>query len=213
MNYYSDIEEKLNWITHVVALALSVIGAIFIYCSLVTQNEAETGQWISAAVYSASLILLYTASTGYHAVKPERWKRLLRIADHIAIYVKIAGTYTPFLMLVLPNNRGIKWLILLWGLVALGVLFKVFFINRFNILSTTLYLAMGWLAVFIFPELYSLLPPAILVCVVVGGLFFTTGIFFYLTRKIAFSHSIWHVFVMAGSGWHYASIYLLFSIK
>ncbi|MBS1487247.1 MAG: hemolysin III family protein [Bacteroidetes bacterium] len=210
MKNYIQKEERVNWITHAIALGLSLVGAVFIYRSL-AQHEAKALKWVSSTVYAVSLIILYSASTGYHAMVRAKWKQLLRLADHIAIYVKIAGTYTPFLLLALPFRQAIVWLVLLWTLVIAGTVFKIFLIKKVPILSTILYVAMGWLAVFIFPQLYSSLPGTILACIVAGGIFFTAGVFFFVARKIPFSHSIWHVFVMAGSGWHYAGVYLLIS--
>jgi len=210
--HYSKNEEIVNWLTHGIATLLSVVGAIFIFKLLTSQAESNSIKWISAGVYTISLIVLYSASTLYHASRKIRWKNLFRVADHGAIYVKIAGTYTPFLLLAIPGYYGYELLIVLWLLALVGIIFKVFFVHRFNGLSTGVYLAMGWMALLVLRPLYLAVPLNVFVYIIVGGLCFSLGVIFYLIKKLPYSHSIWHVFVMGGSAFHFIGIYQYLSV-
>ena len=204
----SHKEELANWLTHGIAILLSVAGAIWIFWSLVHLPQASVVKWISVSVYLSGMILLYSASTLYHYVNNPRWKHVLRIIDHSAIYVKIAGTYTPFLVLAIPYVYGYGLLTLLWVMALAGILFKVFFVNRYNTISTVIYLCMGWIAVLILLPLYNALALDAFIFILAGGFSFSLGVIFYLMKKLPYAHSIWHLFVMGGSAFHYASVYL-----
>lgn len=206
---YSQGEEMANWLTHGIAILLSIAGAIWIFWSLVHLEQTSEIKWISVSVYLSAMIILYSSSTLYHYVKEMKWKHALRIVDHSAIYVKIAGTYTPFLVLALPHQYGYPILMLLWAITLVGILFKIFFVNRFNIISTLIYLGMGWMALCILWPLYKALPLNAFVFILAGGTCFSVGVLFYLAKRIPYSHTIWHVFVMAGSAFHYTSVYLV----
>ena len=163
----------------------------------------------SAAIYGTSLVLLYTASTLYHAAKAVSARPSLRLLDHIAIYLLIAGTYTPFCLLSLWGSLGLGLLSAIWALAGLGIVFKIVFGERFKVTWVLMYLGMGWLAVVALRELYLLLPSLGFWLVVAGGLFYTVGVlFFALGRTIPFMHTIWHVFVLAGSSCHYFAVLL-----
>jgi len=163
----------------------------------------------SAAIYGTSLVLLYTASTLYHAAKAVSARPSLRLLDHIAIYLLIAGTYTPFCLLSLWGPLGLGLLSAIWALAGLGIVFKIVFGERFKVTWVLMYLGMGWLAVVALRELYLLLPTLGFWLVVAGGLFYTVGVlFFALGRTIPFMHTIWHVFVLAGSSCHYFAVLL-----
>lgn len=205
---YTSQEERANWLTHGIAAFLSVAGTVWIVWSLAQHGETSVAKWLSASVYLSALIILYSSSTLYHYVKETKWKHALRIVDHSAIYIKIAGTYTPFLVLALPRVYGYPLLMFLWVITLVGILYKIFFVNRFNIISTLIYLGMGWMAVWILWPLYEALPFNAFVFILAGGTCFSVGVLFYLVKRIPYSHTIWHVFVMGGSAFHYASIYL-----
>jgi hemolysin III len=205
-----DKEELANSLTHGIAVLLSIVGVSFIFIKLTVNAEPELSKWISAGIYSTALIILYSASTVYHIVQHKKLKHIFRIADHSAIYIKIAGTYTPFLILALPHFYGYEVLIVMWGLTGIGIVFKIFFVHRFNILSTIVYLAMGWVAVFLMKPLYLAVSLDIFIYILAGGACFTIGVIFYLFHRLPYSHSIWHLFVMGGSAMHFISIYLLF---
>ncbi|MBL7847512.1 MAG: hemolysin III family protein [Cyclobacteriaceae bacterium] len=208
---YTQWEERANWLTHGLGVVLSVAGAVFVFWTLAHREQSSAAMWISAAVYTAAMILLYSISTLYHYIEQERWKQYFRLMDHSAIYVKIAGTYTPFLLLVFPQSYGYEMLIAIWSITIGGILFKLFSVKRFNIVSTLLYLAMGWMAVLFIQPLYQSLSREVFIYVIAGGACFSLGVIFYLMKSVRYSHSIWHVFVMGGSAFHYAGIYLLLS--
>jgi hemolysin III len=131
--YYTIEEERANWITHAVAVLLSIVGVGFLMVAMINANKGLS-EWISCVVYCVSLILLYAVSTSYHAVKNTKWKHLLRIGDHSAIYIKIAGTFTPVIILAFPLNHYLILLVALWVMVLLGIAFKIFFVSRFNLI-------------------------------------------------------------------------------
>lgn len=202
----SKKEELVNWLSHGIAALASLAGILFLFAKI--SVDGGVNKWVSIGIYSVSLVTLYSASTVYHFARSEKWKNIFRIFDHAAIYMKIAGTYTPFLILALQDYYGWELFIALWGLTAAGILFKLFFVNRFKILSTGIYLAMGWLAIVLIKPLYQSLPLEVFLYLLAGGVCFTVGVSFYLWKKLPFSHFIWHVFVIGGSAFHFTSIYL-----
>jgi hemolysin III len=206
---YSPEEERANWLTHGIGTLLSLAGALFIFWSLVQQPQSSLAMWISAVVYMSAMVMLYSVSTLYHYVEQARWKQLLRLLDHSAIYVKIAGTYTPFLLLIFPGTYGYAMLVGIWAVTLGGILFKFFSVKRFNLISTLLYLAMGWVALLFVQPLYESISREIFIYIIAGGACFSLGVIFYLRKTMRFNHAIWHVFVMGGSAFHYAGIYLL----
>ena len=174
---------------------------------LLAYENGNAWQISSLAVFGASLTILYGASTLYHMVKPGKIKQYLRIFDHAAIYVLIAGSYTPFALITLREHGGIPLFFVLWGITIVGIIFKVFFVGRFNVLSTILYLAMGWMAVFVYEPMLHTLPFNGLVLLVAGGLSYTLGTVFYLWDRLPFNHAIWHLFVLGGSICHFMAVY------
>lgn len=203
---YSRKEELVNWVSHGMAALASLAGIIFLLFKI--SPDSEINKWVSLGIYSFSLVTLYSASAIYHFVRSAKWKNIFRIVDHAAIYIKIAGTYTPFLLLALQDSYGWELFIGMWTLAVAGIIFKFFFINRFNLLSTGIYLAMGWLAIFLIVPLYQSLSSEVFIYLLVGGICFTAGVGFYLWKKLPFGHSIWHVFVIGGSTFHFTGIYL-----
>lgn len=205
MRTQSEQEEFYNWLTHGIGFALSALGFILL---LLYEEQGTMQSILGVCLYGGSLMLLYFASTIYHLEKRERQKNRLRVFDHISIYVLIAGTYSPIVLLLLEDGRG--WLLFwsVWGLAALGILLKLFFTGRFETLSLLLYLAMGWLIVFDLKALYQRTDTLGLVLLFLGGLFYSVGIVFYVRHKVYFNHVIWHVFVLMGSLFHYLFIFL-----
>jgi len=197
--------ELANVFTHAigVALALAALAVLVTLASL----HGSPRQIVSYSVYGVTLVLLYTTSTAYHGIRLPRARRLLRILDHAAIYLLIAGTYTPFALISLRGAWGWSLFGLIWALAAIGVVFKVFFIGRFPRTSTVVYLAMGWLALIAVRQLFAHLPVSGLVLLFSGGLCYTVGVlFFALDHRMRFNHAIWHVFVLAGSTCHFFAI-------
>lgn len=196
---YTPREELANTITHGVGVLASAAGtAVLVSLAAAVDTAAVVG----ASVFGGSLILLYTASTLYHAARRPKSKVRLKVLDHCAIYVLIAGTYTPFMLVGLRGTWGWSLLSVIWGLAAVGVVFKLFWTGRFPKLSTALYIAMGWLIVIAAVPTTRALSPLTLSWLVAGGVAYTSGTFFYHNRRIPYAHAIWHVFVLAGSVSH-----------
>ncbi len=203
---YTRGEELANVITHAIGVALSVAGLVV----LVTCAGRRGNAWCVAAVaiFGATLVLLYTASTLYHGFRRAELKRLLRKFDHAAIFLLIAGSYTPFLLVNLRGPWGWSLLGVVWGLAAAGVAAKFWFTGRFRILSTLLYLAMGWLVVIALRPMLHAVAPAGMVLLLAGGLTYTAGTAFYAWKRLPYHHAIWHLFVMGGSGCHFFAVFV-----
>jgi hemolysin III len=197
-------EELANALTHGVGLGLSLLGLPVLV--LVASRHGDVRQLVAASIFATTLILLYAASTGYHAVTSERAKRNLRRADHVAIYLLIAGTYTPFTLGVLRGVWGWTLFGLVWGFAALGIVQKLLLGFRFPRLSTALYVGMGWLAVLAIGPLTRALPTPGLAWLLAGGFCYTVGVYFYVRSHRPYQHAVWHLFVLAGSACHYAAV-------
>jgi hemolysin III len=204
VTFDTTYEEAANTLTHGFGAVLSLIAGIaLVALAAATGNPWQIG---SAVVYSISLVLLYTASTLYHGARDKRAKRRLEIFDHCAIFVLIAGTYTPFTLVTLQGPLGWSLFGVVWGLASLGILFKLIFATRFQIVSTLAYIAMGWLVVVAARPMAQALPPATIALLVAGGLAYTLGTLFYHNTRIPYSHAIWHLFVLAGSVLHFLAV-------
>ena len=202
--YYSNREELINSLTHGTGAVLSLLGLVFLLVRAV--QYGTTWHIVSFAIYGVSLIFLYLASTLYHAVSALKWKLLLKKFDHSAIFLLIAGTYTPFLLTNLRGPWGWSLFGVIWGLTVLGLVLKFLIISRWESASVVLYLAMGWLVVLAVGELIQHVATTNLILLAVGGGCYTVGVIFYLWRKLPYNHAVWHVFVLAGSITHYFSI-------
>jgi hemolysin III len=179
--------------------------------SIIIVRAARTGDvWniVGTAIFTASLLLLYVASTLFHAVRTEQLKRRLQILDHCAIYIFIAGTYTPFMLGALRGGWGWSLFGVVWGIAVAGVIFKLFFTGRFRGLSTALYIGMGWLVLLAVVPLSRALDAPSLFWLVAGGLAYTGGTVFYHSNRIQHAHAVWHVFVLAGSVCHTIAVAL-----
>ena len=198
-------EEHWNTGTHLLGMVLGIAGGIFM---LQKVGGTDTLTRLAVWIYSASVVILFAASTTYHAVADPRIKRRLRILDHISIYLLIAGTYTPVALITLRQGSG-WWLFgAVWGMAVFGTILKLFFTGRFEIFSLLLYLLMGWLIVIDMRNLLTQLNPEGKYLLMAGGAFYTIGILFYAIRKIPFNHMIWHFFVLGGAICHWWFIYL-----
>ena len=204
MRVQSKKEELLNAVTHGVGVFLGVIGLIFLILKVDGNRPYEI---LSVLIYGVSIIILFLASTLYHSVQNINLKQKFRIVDHISIYLLIAGTYTPVLLLLLTNSLGWELFWIVWGIAILGIVIKLFFTGKFEVFSTLLYLVMGWLIVFDYSRLSELLGPDGVLFLLAGGLFYTVGIIFYVFEKIPFNHVIWHVFVLFGAISHFLMVY------
>lgn len=202
---YTTGEEIAHSVTHGVGAALSAAGLV-----LLVVRAAQAGDpWrvVSFAIFGATLVLLYLASTLYHALRPPRARRVFQILDHGAIYLLIAGTYTPFLLVSLRGGWGWSLFGVVWGLAAAGIVFKSFCAGRYRVVSTLLYLAMGWLCVIATGPLLRAVPRDGLLWLLAGGLAYSGGTVFYLWKRLPYHHAVWHLFVLAGSICHFCAVY------
>jgi len=190
------LEEKLHAYSHALGIVLAAIGGILLFESDLGAMPFMKG---GITVYVASLLLLFTASTIYHAVENPKLKKKLRILDHISIYYLIAGTYTPVCLSVLLPSEGWLLFYLVWGIALFGTVLKIFFTGRFEVFSLVLYGVMGWLIVIDLPYLLEYMSSSGLLYLAVGGAFYTIGILFYAVKRIPYNHLIWHFFVLGGA--------------
>ncbi len=205
IKYYPPIEEKINIISHALGFVLSVMALSF----LVVRASSLGDVWhvVSFSIFGASLIVLYAVSTIYHSTKKPELRCRLRILDHASIYILIAGTYTPFTLVTLQGTTG--WVIfgVSWGLALCGIILKLFFTGRYRLLSTSMYVFMGWIIVFAIKPLIANLSSDGLFWLVAGGLAYTLGAILYSIKKIKFNHAVFHIFVLMGSICHFVSVY------
>jgi hemolysin III len=200
---YTVREEAANVATHAAGLVASVFGAVVLVYFGIARGEAL--HVASAGLYGATLVALYGASTLYHAFRRPGVKRVLRVLDHCAIYLLIAGTYTPFVLVGLGGRLGWSLFAVVWAMAAAGIVFKIFATGRFAVVSTAAYVAMGWLGVVAIGPLIRSLSGSAVLWLLAGGVAYTAGTFFY-HRKIPYAHALWHVFVLLGSVCHFVAI-------
>ena len=208
---YSLGEEIANSITHGVGAALSIVALtlMVVYAAF----GADPWRIVSVSIFGASLIILYLASTLYHAIPLPSVKRMLRIFDHCSIYLLIAGTYTPFLLVSMRGPWGWSLFGVLWGCALAGIVFKLFFIGRWDKIATLLYVAMGWVIVVAMKPVIEAVPSGALLLMLIGGLAYTGGVVFYLWDRIPYNHAIWHLFVLGGSLAHFFAIFFYIAIS
>jgi hemolysin III len=197
-------EEVAHAVTHGVGLAAAIAGLVV----LVVLAAATRDPWriTACAVYASTLVLLYGASTLYHALSATRARAVFRVLDHSAIFLLIAGTYTPFALVSLRGPWGWTLFGIVWGLAVLGIVAKAVFGTRWPILSTAIYVGMGWVVIVAVKPLVANVPPGAIAWLVAGGLAYTGGVVFYAWTRLRYSHAIWHVFVLAGSICHYVAV-------
>ncbi len=197
-------EELINAITHGIGAVLSVIALVALI--VVAGNYGGLWHLVSGVIYGTSLILLYLASTLYHSFTNEKKKALFKFFDHAAIYVLIAGNYTPFALIPLHGTLGWTVFGVMWGLAVVGIIFQAFFVKRFKVFSTICYILMGWFAIFIIRPLMESVPIETIYWLIAGGIAYTAGAGFYLAKRIPYNHAIWHIFVLAGSAMHFIAV-------
>jgi hemolysin III len=197
-------EEVAHSVTHGVGLLAAIVGLVV----LLVEAAATRDPWriTACAVYASTLVLLYGTSTLYHALSATRGRRVFRVLDHSAIFLLIAGTYTPFALVSLRGPWGWTLLGIVWGLALLGITGKAIFGMRWPIISTAIYVCMGWVVVVAVKPLLAQVPVGAIAWLVAGGVAYTAGIVFYAWTRLRYSHAIWHLFVMAGSVCHYIAV-------
>ncbi|HLQ70283.1 MAG TPA: hemolysin III family protein [Bacillota bacterium] len=202
---FSKKEEIAHAITHGIGALLSVVGLVL----LIVYASLEQNPWliVSVSIFGTTMLLMYLASTIVHSLPEGKWKDIFQIFDHSSIYLFIAGTYTPFLLVTIRGE--IAWVLfgIIWGIALIGILFKVFFVKKFLVLSTLFYILMGWLIILVWEPLTVVMDGTGLLLLAIGGVFYTVGAVFYMWRKIPYHHVIWHLFVLVGSAFHFFSIF------
>lgn len=203
---YNRKQEIMHGIIHAVGILFG-LSALPVLTGIAA-THGNTPGIVGAGIYSFCFILLFTCSTVYHLAQDLQVKKLFVVLDHISIYFLIAGTYTPFLLVFMNNAFGITLLCILWGLTAVGVVFKSFFTGRFNILSTIIYLVMGWIMIVGGKTFFTYLPAPVITMIAIGGVLYSIGVYFYLREKKAYTHAVWHFFVLAAAICHYVAVLL-----
>ncbi len=205
IKYYSPREERININSHAIGFILSIVASVALVMHAILHGDV----WhiVSFSIFGVSLIVLYAASTLYHSAKKSELRSRLKIFDHASIYVLIAGTYTPFTLVTL--NGSIGWVIfgISWGLALSGIILKLFFTGRYKLVSTLMYILMGWIIVFAIKPLIDNLPLEGLLWLIAGGISYTIGAILYSIKKIKFNHAIFHIFVLIGSYCHFMSVF------
>ncbi|HWR34217.1 MAG: hemolysin III family protein [Gammaproteobacteria bacterium] len=204
-HYYPPAEEITNIISHAIGFILSIVALC-----LLTVHAAQHGNALhitSFVIFGCSLIILYAASTLYHLAKKPELRNKLRVFDHACIYILIAGTYTPISLITLGGATG--WVIfgLAWGLAVTGIVLKLFFTGKYNLVSTLMYIFMGWIILFAIKPLVNNLPEGGLIWLIIGGASYTIGAILYSIKQLKFNHAIFHIFVLLGSFSHFVTVY------
>ena len=205
MAVYSVAEERANIVTHALGVILSLTGLALLMAASALNGDG----WhlLGCGIFGATLVLLYTTSTLYHACRDLVMKQRWRKVDHAGIFLLIAGSYTPFLLVNLRGPWGWSLLAIIWALGLAGMALKFWFAGHFRILSTLIYVGMGWLVLFVLRPVMEVLPMPGVWLLVIGGLFYTCGTVFYLWKRLPYHHAVWHVFVLAGSACHWWAVY------
>lgn len=210
---YSKNEELANSLSHGFGALLSIAALVLLLTNAVTNSavsysiENELMRIVSFSIYGSSLLILFLSSTFYHATTNEQFKRVFKLLDHCAIYLLIAGTYTPLLLLSLSDTLGYSLMVIIWSIAISGVFFKLKFGHKYKKLSLATYIGMGFISFTILGELYKVLPSNAVSLLAAGGLVYLVGVFFYVQKKIPFNHAIWHLFVLSGATCHFLMIY------
>lgn len=198
-------EEWANTLTHAVGLVLSLVGLVLLVVA--SGQGGDVWRVVSTAIFGVTMVLLYAASTAYHAVRGETRKARLRKWDHAAIFLLIAGSYTPFVLVTLRGPWGWSLFGVVWGVAGIGIAFKFWFAGRFRVVSTGIYLGMGWLVLIALKPLLAALPWAGFLWLVAGGACYSIGAVFYLWKTLPYQHAIWHLWVLAGSICHWIAVF------
>tara|TARA_B110001454_G_C12664705_1_gene411040 strand:+ start:232 stop:894 length:663 start_codon:yes stop_codon:yes gene_type:complete len=210
---YSKNEELANTLSHGLGALLSIAALVLLLSYSVTNTSVSYAinndimRIVSFSIYGGSLLSLFLASTFYHGVTSERAKQLFKLLDHCAIYLLIAGTYTPLLLLSMRGTLGYSLMGVIWAIAIGGIIFKVKLGHQYKKISLATYIGMGFISFTILGELYKVLPSDAVTLLAAGGLVYLLGVFFYVQKKIPFNHAIWHLFVLGGAACHFFMIY------
>ena len=205
IKHYSPIEETTNIVSHAIGFLLSIVALVLLVTH--ANKYGNIVHIVSFAIFGASLIILYGASTFYHSTKKPELRNRLRVFDHASIYVLIAGSYTPFTLVTLNGPLGWSILGIAWGMALTGIILKLFLTGKYKLISTLMYVFMGWIIIFAIKPLINNLSSGGLLWLVAGGMSYTIGAIIYSIKKIKFNHAIFHLFVLAGSACHFVSVF------
>lgn len=206
---FTKKEEIVHAATHGIGVIFSIVALVLLV--IFAKQNGDTRQVVSVSIFGVTMLLMYLSSTICHGLPEGKWKELFQIFDHSSIYLFIAGSYTPIMMGPLRTDLGWKLLIIVWGIAILGIIFKFFFVKKFLVLSTVFYVLMGWLIIIAWKPLAEVFPSQALDYLIAGGIFYTVGTIFYVWRKFHYHHAIWHLFVIAGSVFHFFSFLIYIS--
>lgn len=198
-------EELANGFSHILGVLFCLIGMPFLIAKASAQHNLITES--SVIIFGIGMLLVYSFSSLYHFTQKEKTKQLFKIADHISIYYLIAGTYSPLMVIYLKKETALVFLGIMWSIVLLGTFFKIFYVNRFKIVSVVLYLLMGWMIVFVIKPLWGVIPLSVFLWIIAGGLSYTVGVYFYVKGDRNYFHTVWHFFVLFGTVLHYTAIF------
>lgn len=200
----SASEEVVNSVTHGIGALLSIAGLVILV--VVAALHGDAWHIVSFSIFGVSMVILYTSSTLYHSFSKERIKNVFARFDHAAIFMLIAGTYTPFLLTTIRGALGWTFFGIIWAVAVTGIVIRSIHLHKYRRLMVLIYLIMGWMFIFIINSMIRNLPPLSLVFLLVGGLSYTVGVIFYAWRKLPFGHGIWHLFVLGGSIMHFFAV-------
>ncbi len=205
--HYTLGEEIAHSVTHGVGAAFSVVALVTLLVLAILHGT----RWhvLSFAVYGVSMVAVFLASTLYHGIQRPRLRPILRKVDHACIYLLIAGTYTPFVLIAMRGTLGLTLLAIVWGMAVFGIVYKMFFIDRFVVLTTLAYVVMGWISVLAWKDMVANLTPAGLTLLMTGGGLYTVGVIFYAMTKIRYTHAVWHLFILGAAACHFAAVLTL----
>ena len=205
--HYTLGEEIVHSVTHGLGAVLSAVALVTLLVLAVTRGT----KWhvLSFAVYGVSLLALYLASTLYHGVQKPRLRPILRKVDHACIYLLIAGTYTPFVLVSMRSSLGLTLLTIVWAMAVFGIVYKIFFIDKFVVVTTLAYVVMGWMSVIAWREMVANIPGVGLTFLMIGGGLYTIGVIFYAMTKIRYTHAVWHLFILGASACHFVAVLTL----
>ncbi|SEQ63401.1 hemolysin III [Virgibacillus subterraneus] len=202
---FTKKEEIVNAITHGIGALLSIAGLVLLI--LFASLNGNPWQVVSVTIFGTTMLIMYLSSTIVHSLPEGKWKDIFQIFDHSSIYLFIAGTYTPFLLVHLRDDLG--WILFgtVWGIALIGVVFKIFFVKKFLVLSTLFYVLMGWLITLVWNPLMATMDGTGMLLLMIGGMLYTLGAIFYIWRGFIYHHAIWHLFVLAGSISHFFTVF------
>ncbi|WP_153735486.1 PAQR family membrane homeostasis protein TrhA [Aquibacillus halophilus] len=203
---FTQKEELAHAITHGFGVLISIVGLILLI--IFSSLQGDAWQIVSSIIFGVTMLLMYIASTVSHGLPAGKWKDIFQIFDHSSIYLFIAGSYTPLLLVPLRSELGWTLFGIVWGIALIGIVFKIFFVQKFLVLSTVFYVLMGWMIIFAWGPLTDVLPTSGLLYLIIGGVLYTVGSIFYVWRSFYYHHAVWHLFVIAGSVFHFFTIFL-----